>query len=155
MSFSQGLHALVYDINTKNETWEWVNLNEVISPSLTWQLSFNIDFVDFFFLKISPDDIRWEGDDPGIVPQRAPQNGPGRAKKPVARPAPLGRGRGSIKAHNSNPNFPTAQNGVGKDEADVIKILHTETLIKAVSNFLPIPSPVIFLILPERENGAY
>lgn len=25
----QGLHALVYDIHTDNETWEWVNLNEV------------------------------------------------------------------------------------------------------------------------------
>lgn len=27
--FSQGRHALVYDINTPNETWEWVDLNEV------------------------------------------------------------------------------------------------------------------------------
>ena len=26
----QGRHALVYDINTTNETWEWVNLKEVI-----------------------------------------------------------------------------------------------------------------------------
>ncbi|KAF8398493.1 hypothetical protein HHK36_017422 [Tetracentron sinense] len=25
----EGRHALVYDINTKNETWEWVNLKEV------------------------------------------------------------------------------------------------------------------------------
>ncbi|RRT37770.1 hypothetical protein BHE74_00056162, partial [Ensete ventricosum] len=25
----EGLHALVYDIHTDNETWEWVNLNEV------------------------------------------------------------------------------------------------------------------------------
>lgn len=25
----QGRHALVYDINTANETWEWVDLKEV------------------------------------------------------------------------------------------------------------------------------
>jgi hypothetical protein len=25
----QGLYALVYDINTANETWEWVDLKEV------------------------------------------------------------------------------------------------------------------------------
>lgn len=28
----QGRHALVYDIGTTNETWEWVNLKEVIDP---------------------------------------------------------------------------------------------------------------------------
>ncbi|CAH9105614.1 unnamed protein product [Cuscuta epithymum] len=38
-----GRHALVYDVNTPNETWEWVYLKE-----------------------IPPDDIRWVGDDPGI-----------------------------------------------------------------------------------------
>nr|GMC88716.1 protein EMSY-LIKE 3-like isoform X2 [Ipomoea batatas] len=37
-----GRHALVYDVNTPNETWEWVDLKE-----------------------IPPDDIRWIGDDPG------------------------------------------------------------------------------------------
>ncbi|KAK1364708.1 ENT domain-containing protein [Heracleum sosnowskyi] len=37
------LHALVYDMKTVHETWEWVNLNE-----------------------ISPDDIQWVDEDPGI-----------------------------------------------------------------------------------------
>ncbi|KAJ0038887.1 hypothetical protein Pint_24103 [Pistacia integerrima] len=36
----EGRHALVYDIGTANETWEWVNLSE-----------------------ISPEDIQWEGRD--------------------------------------------------------------------------------------------
>lgn len=27
--FVQGLHALVYDMGTAQETWEWVNLKEV------------------------------------------------------------------------------------------------------------------------------
>ncbi|KAL3537299.1 hypothetical protein ACH5RR_000665 [Cinchona calisaya] len=39
----EGLHALVYDINTANETWEWVNLS-----------------------KISPEDILWEDEDSRI-----------------------------------------------------------------------------------------
>lgn len=30
----KGRHALVYDINTGNETWEWVNLKEVIMISV-------------------------------------------------------------------------------------------------------------------------
>lgn len=32
--FGQGRHALVYDINTAHETWEWVNLKEVLPPTL-------------------------------------------------------------------------------------------------------------------------
>lgn len=43
----EGRHALVYDINTPKETWEWVDLKE-----------------------ISSDDIRWVGEDPGIARQR-------------------------------------------------------------------------------------
>ena len=31
----QGRHALVYDINTANETWEWVNLKEVRDRSFS------------------------------------------------------------------------------------------------------------------------
>lgn len=27
--YLQGRHALVYDMNTANETWEWVDLKEV------------------------------------------------------------------------------------------------------------------------------
>lgn len=27
--FVQGMHALVYDMGTSQETWEWVNLKEV------------------------------------------------------------------------------------------------------------------------------
>ena len=27
--FLQDLHALVYEMNTENETWEWVDLKEV------------------------------------------------------------------------------------------------------------------------------
>ncbi|KAE8673625.1 Protein EMSY-LIKE 3 [Hibiscus syriacus] len=58
----EGCHALVYDINTADETWEWVNLKE-----------------------ISPEDIRWEGEDPGIS-HRGGRPGPGQGvKKSMAR----------------------------------------------------------------------
>ncbi|EOY32468.1 PREDICTED: protein EMSY-LIKE 3 isoform X2 [Theobroma cacao] len=107
----EGRHALVYDINTADETWEWVNLKE-----------------------ISPEDIRWEGDDPGMS-RRGGRPGPGRGiKKSMARGggvAGAGRGRGSLKGH-AKKDFPLAQNGIGKKVLGDIEILHTDTLIKEV-----------------------
>ncbi|XVF19206.1 hypothetical protein REPUB_Repub11eG0089700 [Reevesia pubescens] len=108
---AEGRHALVYDINTADETWEWVNLKE-----------------------ISPEDIRWEGEDPGIS-RRGGRPGPGRGiKKSMARGggvAGAGRGRGSLKGQ-AKKDFPLAQNGVGKKVLGDIEILHTDTLIKEV-----------------------
>ncbi|KAG4198119.1 hypothetical protein ERO13_A05G066764v2 [Gossypium hirsutum] len=107
----EGRHALVYDINTADETWEWVNLKE-----------------------ISPEDIRWEGDDPGIS-RRGGHPGPGRGiKKSMAcggGVAGAGRGRGSLKGQ-AKKDFPLMQNGVGKKVLADIEILHTDTLIKEV-----------------------
>ncbi|XWS73472.1 hypothetical protein CRYUN_Cryun02cG0132000 [Craigia yunnanensis] len=108
----EGRHALVYDINTADETWEWVNLKE-----------------------ISPEDIRWEGNDPGIS-RRGGRPGPGRGfKKSMARGdgvAGAGRGMGSLKGQ-AKKDFPLAQNGVGKKVlVGDIEILHTDTLIKEV-----------------------
>ncbi|KAI9194481.1 hypothetical protein LWI28_006403 [Acer negundo] len=107
----EGRHALVYDINTGNETWEWVNLKE-----------------------ISPEDIKWEGDEPGIA-RKGGRPGPGRGiKKSVARGGAVpgaGRGRGTMKGQ-SKKDFPLSQNGVGKKALGDIEILHTDTLIKEV-----------------------
>ncbi|XP_020103274.1 protein EMSY-LIKE 3-like isoform X2 [Ananas comosus] len=109
----EGLHALVYDINTQNETWEWVNLKE-----------------------ISPEDIMWDGEDPGINqwPGRGgARSGRGGVKKSGGRGGAIsgaGRGRGSLK--NARKDFPPTQNGIGKKNPDDIEILHTETLIKEV-----------------------
>ncbi|KAL1199102.1 Protein EMSY-LIKE 3 [Cardamine amara subsp. amara] len=104
----EGLHALVYDINTGNETWEWVNLKE-----------------------ISPGDIRWEGEDPGIS-RKGGHPGQGRGTtKAMARGGPTsnagGRGRGSMKSQQ-----PKTQNGIGKKALGDIEILHTDALIKEV-----------------------
>lgn len=109
----EGLHALVYDINTTNETWEWVDLKE-----------------------ISPEDIQWEGEDPGISRQGG-RGGQGRGvKRSTSRGVALpsaGRGRGSTKVQ-SNREFPPSQNGIGKkvSDSDDIEIFHTDTLIKEV-----------------------
>lgn len=114
---NQGRHALVYDINTADETWEWVNLKE-----------------------ISPEDIRWEGEDPGISRRSGgrPGPGPGRGgmKKSMARGGGVtggaGRGRGTTKTQ-SKKEFPPSQNGgVGKKPSGDIEILHTDTLIREV-----------------------
>ncbi|XP_011037909.1 PREDICTED: uncharacterized protein LOC105134965 isoform X2 [Populus euphratica] len=107
----EGRHALVYDINTGDETWEWVNLKE-----------------------ISPEDIRWEGEEPGLF-RRGGRPGPGRGnKKAIARGGAVvtaGRGRGTTKGQ-SKKDFPLIQNGIGKKAMGDIEILHTNTLIKEV-----------------------
>ncbi|KAF5447909.1 hypothetical protein F2P56_033425 [Juglans regia] len=107
----EGRHALVYDINTTGETWEWVNLKE-----------------------ISPEDIRWEGEDPGVS-HKIGHPGPGRGfKKSMARGGAVtgaGRGRGISKGQ-SKKEFSLSQNGIGKKAMGDIEIVHTDTLIKEV-----------------------
>ncbi|KAF5937182.1 hypothetical protein HYC85_024688 [Camellia sinensis] len=114
----EGRHALVYDISTADETWEWVNLKE-----------------------ISPEDIRWEGDGPGVSSRGGP-SGPGRGfKKSMARGgavAGAGRGRGIAKGQ-SKKVFPPSQNGIGK-KGD-IEILHTDTLVKEVEKVIRASHP--------------
>ncbi|KAJ4969770.1 hypothetical protein NE237_002869 [Protea cynaroides] len=109
---AEGRHALVYDINTPDETWEWVNLKE-----------------------ISVEDIQWEGEDPGIS-RRAGRGGSGRGvKKSIGRGGALpgaGRGRGAVSKGQTKKEFPPSQNGIGKKSSDDIEILHTDTLIKEV-----------------------
>ncbi|GKV27527.1 hypothetical protein SLEP1_g36693 [Rubroshorea leprosula] len=108
----EGRHALVYDMGTVNETWEWVNL-----------------------LEIPPEDLQWEGEDPGI-PHRGGYGGSGRR---ISRSAGCdgvsgtgrGRGRGITKG-SYRKDFLPSENGIGKRAADDIQILHTDTLIKEV-----------------------
>ncbi|XP_034892385.1 protein EMSY-LIKE 3 isoform X1 [Populus alba] len=107
----EGRHALVYDINTGDETWEWVNLKE-----------------------IPPEDIRWEDEETGLF-RRGGRPGPGRGnKKSIARGgavAAAGRGRGTIKGQ-SKKDFSLTKNGAAKKAMGDIEILHTDTLIKEV-----------------------
>ncbi|XP_058203936.1 protein EMSY-LIKE 3-like isoform X2 [Rhododendron vialii] len=115
----EGRHALVYDIGTANETWEWVNLAE-----------------------ISPEDIQWEGEDPGISRQGG-FGGSGHVMgRSVGRdggPAG-GKGRGVMKGQ-SRKGFPSSQNGTGRKRSDEIKILQTDTLIKEVERVFGVSHP--------------
>ncbi|KAL1293555.1 hypothetical protein HN51_054209 [Arachis hypogaea] len=117
-SHTDGRHALVYDIRTANETWEWVDLKE-----------------------ISPEDIRWDGEDPGIH-RRIGNSGQGRGvKKFFSRGGDslgAGRGRGPKQLRKE---FLPRQNGVGKRVLDDIELLNTESLVKEVERVFAASPP--------------
>ncbi|XP_059656951.1 protein EMSY-LIKE 3-like isoform X2 [Cornus florida] len=103
-------HALVYDINSADETWEWVNLKE-----------------------INHEDIRWEGEGHGLS-----RRGGRRFKKSMGRGgsvAGVGRGRGMSNVLSTKELFPS-QNGIGKKALGDIEILHTDTLIEEVEKVI-------------------
>lgn len=87
-----------------------------------------------YISQISPDDIRWEGEDPGIS-RRGGRAGQGRGvKKSSSRGGAVpgaGRGRGGPKGQFKK-DFLTSENGMGKKASDDIEILHTDTVIKEV-----------------------
>lgn len=88
-------------------------------------------------MQISPEDIQWVGEDPGIS-HRSSYGGSGHGiNKPTGRdggPGP-GRGRGVTKGQSRKGLLPS-QNGIGKKVPDDIQILHTDTLIREVSRKL-------------------
>ncbi|RRT68561.1 hypothetical protein B296_00015150, partial [Ensete ventricosum] len=90
----------------------------------------------FALLQISPEDIRWEGGDPGIIiPHRSGQGTQGRGvKRTTGRGGSIpgaGKGRGSLK-NQKKRDFPPSQNGISKKTTGDIEILDTNTLIKEV-----------------------
>ncbi|XP_057539062.1 protein EMSY-LIKE 3-like isoform X2 [Amaranthus tricolor] len=118
--YKEGLHALVYDMNTEREAWEWVNLKE-----------------------ISPEDIRWDNEEPGLS-HKGSRAGQGRGfKKSLARGGGAigaGRGRGTLKGHPKKDSF-MPQNGVGRREVGEIKLRNTDALIKEVENVFSANNP--------------
>ncbi|CAN0902008.1 Protein EMSY-LIKE 3 [Linum grandiflorum] len=123
----EGRHALVYDMGTSEETWEWVDLKE-----------------------IPAEDIRWEGEHPTHFNKSGrpgPGPGPGRGnKKPLMRGGSVAAGAGRGKGNTKGPKreFPLSQNGTGKKTIGDIEILHTETLIKEVEKVFgaSLPDPM-------------
>ncbi|CAD6244764.1 unnamed protein product [Miscanthus lutarioriparius] len=116
---SKDVYALVYDINTAHETWEWVDFKEM-----------------------APEDIRWEGEEPdlNLLGRGAPVHG---VKKSISRGGPMsgaGRDRGPQK-NSFKKDYPSSQNGIGKKGSDYIEILHTETLIKEVERVFSSANP--------------
>ncbi|KAJ8436477.1 hypothetical protein Cgig2_000462 [Carnegiea gigantea] len=118
--FKEGRHALVYDMNTPKEAWEWVDLKE-----------------------ISTEDIRWEGQDPGFT-QGGGRAGQGRGFKKSSvqgvAVASGGRGRGTLKGQ-SKKGLPLPQNGIKRKQSGSIELLHTDTLIKEVEKIFTANHP--------------
>ena len=84
-------------------------------------------------MQISPEDIQWEGEDPGISRQGAYGRSGHVLGRSVGRDSgPAGgKGRGVMRGQ-SRKDFQPSQNGIGKKGSDEIQILHTDTLIKEV-----------------------
>ncbi|KAL4591410.1 hypothetical protein LXL04_004373 [Taraxacum kok-saghyz] len=129
----EGRHALVYDTNTPNEAWEWVNLRE-----------------------ISPNDIRWKWEDVGVS-QRGGRSGPGRRNKnPAARVEATsggGSGRGRVGPKKEPP---PSRKLLPKND---IELLHTDTLVKEMekvfssSNADPMDIEKARKVLKEHEEA--
>ncbi|KAK4717891.1 hypothetical protein R3W88_016229 [Solanum pinnatisectum] len=101
---AEGKHVLVYDRGSANETSEWVNLKE-----------------------ISPEDIQWEGEDPGISHHgNNSESGRGNDSDPVAV-----RGLG-LTMPESKTDFPSSHYSIGKKGDDDIVLLRTDMLINEV-----------------------
>ncbi|CAK7342364.1 unnamed protein product [Dovyalis caffra] len=113
---AEGRHALVYDMNTENETWEWVDLNEM-----------------------APEDLRWEVGDLGIS-----HGGPSHImKKSMSHGGFISssvRGRGSTK-DQSKREFLLTQNGIARKLSDNIELLNTEALVKEVERVFGVSYP--------------
>lgn len=87
------------------------------------------------WLQISPEDIRWEGDDPGIL-HRGGHSGQGLGVKKFfghggGDTLGVGRGRGQPK-FQARKELIRPQNGIGNRVSDDIELLNTETLVKEV-----------------------
>lgn len=119
-----------------------------------------------FSIQISPEDIQWDGEDPGIS-RRGGYDGSGHGmNRAVGRDSVQGAGRGrGLPKGQSKKDFLPSQNGIGKKAPDDIQILHTDTLIKEVNEsslihvntefVLTIFIYLIFLVILAGGEGLY
>ena len=85
-------------------------------------------------MQISPEDIKWEGDESGMS-RRGGRPRPGRGMKKSATRgggvAGAGRGRAPSKGQTKK-DFPPSQNGLEKKDDGFLEIYNTDSLIKEV-----------------------
>ncbi|XP_026391927.1 protein EMSY-LIKE 3-like isoform X4 [Papaver somniferum] len=108
----QGLHALVYDMHTNDEAFEWVNLNE-----------------------ISPEDIRWEGENMGISRKG------GRGMKKSMDHDGVVPWEGREDRIQPEKDLLPLQNTNGKKNMDDIEMILTETVVKEVEKVFLLSRP--------------
>ncbi|KAL1196894.1 Protein EMSY-LIKE 2 [Cardamine amara subsp. amara] len=113
----EGRHALVYDINTANETWEWVDLKE-----------------------IPPEDIKWDGEENGVT--LSVGHGGGIIHGSQRTLSHGGRGRGP-RTQPRREHLVT-QNGGGRMFFDEIELFNTDSLVKEVERVFDsnLPDPL-------------
>ncbi|AED91065.1 unnamed protein product [Arabidopsis thaliana] len=102
---NEGRHALVYDINTVNETWEWVDLNEIPTK-----------------------DIRWDGEEDGVTLNVGHGGGTTRGNRRTLSHG--GRGRGP-RTQPRREHLAT-ENGGGRKFFGEIELFNTDSLVKEV-----------------------
>lgn len=84
--------------------------------------------VSFVKWQISPEDIQWDGEDPGIS-RRGGYGGSGHG---MSNRSSAGRGRVLAKGQSKKDFLPPQNGTIGKKAMEEIHILHTDTLIKEV-----------------------
>ncbi|KAG0543067.1 hypothetical protein BDA96_02G157800 [Sorghum bicolor] len=118
-----GLYALVHDMNTSNETWEWVDLK-----------------------KMGQEDIRWQEDGSGIDPvmylqsHGAQTRGAGKSTSHGG-PKPVPGRRISFQKNVSKKDFLPPQNVDETRSYNNINIFHTGSLIKVVKKIFSVTNP--------------
>ncbi|XP_034223453.1 protein EMSY-LIKE 3-like isoform X5 [Prunus dulcis] len=105
--------------------------------------------------EISREDIRWEGEDPGLSHRGGHGGGQGgrRVKKSLNHGGVTpgaGRGRGPIKPQ-SKKEIHLSQNGVGKKMPDDLELLNTDTLVKEVERVFNANHPDPFELEKARK----
>ncbi|XP_057800452.1 protein EMSY-LIKE 3 isoform X2 [Salvia miltiorrhiza] len=97
---------------------------------------------DYNAVEISPGDIKWDGEEPGIS-RHGGYGGPARGiSRPLGQDNGPGSGRGrGVAKGQSRKDLPPSQNGIGKKRVDDIQLLHTETLIKEVEKVFSASHP--------------
>ncbi|KAG2332129.1 hypothetical protein Bca52824_003309 [Brassica carinata] len=113
----EGRHALVYDIGTLNETWEWVKLAE-----------------------ISPRDIEWIAEDHGVG-NRHGYNGQGHGLNRTTGPNHVPQRGSSLAKTTIKNDLRTSQSGSGKRKHVDIRIRPTSVLIREVERVLGSHNP--------------
>ncbi|KAL6129865.1 hypothetical protein ACLB2K_068247 [Fragaria x ananassa] len=122
----------------RNEPVEGATLNPFIGKKVRTRWPEDNSFyeaviTDYNAAKISPEDIQWVDEDPGIS-HCGGYGGSGHGmNRSVGRDSVPGSGRGrGIQKGQSRKDFLPSQNGIGKKAPDDIHLLHTDTLIKEV-----------------------
>ncbi|KAM7265427.1 hypothetical protein ACFE04_003110 [Oxalis oulophora] len=143
----EGRHALVYDQNTPNETWEWVNLKECkLDDSGALLGFFNPSVICFgschcIIASIPADDIRWETGEPGIA-YRGGYGVRERSNKNFRQGNPSGgRGRGPMIRGHLRKEILQLPNGAAKNHTDHIELYNTQELVQEAEKILELSNP--------------